>query len=207
MALLGAQDTARAMGLIFVMTDALRLTTLEERLARVEARLAIGELPCRYAKAVDARDIDGWVNLFVEDVDCGRHGRGRDALRQFIDPAVRTFYRSVHFVCGHVIDFESEDVANGTVYCRAEHEDGDKWIVMAIIYFDRYVRRDGQWYFERRQEKHWYSADVLERPTAPFQLWERWSERTPELPGDFPTWPGFWARSNTADVAELTTKA
>lgn len=178
--------------------------TIEQRLQRLEARIAIGELPARYARAVDARDMDGWVGLFVEDVDCGRFGKGRDALKTFIDPAVRTFYRSVHFICGHAVDFIDDDHASGTVYCRAEHEDGDQWVVMAIVYFDRYVRRDGRWYFERREEKHWYSADALERPHAPFQLWDRWATRLPHLPGDFPTWPGFWARSSAEDIAAIT---
>lgn len=178
--------------------------TIEARLARVEARLAIGELPARYARAVDARDLDGWVELFVEDVDCGRFGRGRDALKRFIDPAVRTFYRSVHMICGHVIDFESDDVATGTVYCRAEHEAGGEWVVMAIVYFDRYVRHDGCWYFERRQEKHWYSADVLTRPASPFQLWDQWSHRLPSLPQDFPQWRSFWDRSSASEIAALT---
>jgi ketosteroid isomerase-like protein len=177
---------------------------LEKRLARMEARMAIAELPCRYARAVDARDIDAWVALFVEDVDCGSHGRGREALRRFIDPAVRTFYRSVHFVCGQVVDFESDDAATGTVYCRAEHEDGDQWVVMAIVYFDHYVRREGEWFFERRKERHWYSADVLTRPRPPFQLWERWSDRSPQLPQDFPTWNGFWGRSADSDIASIT---
>lgn len=178
--------------------------SLEQRLARIEARLAIGELPCRYARAIDARDIDGWLALFVEDVDCGAHGKGREALRRFIDPAVRTFYRSVHFVCGHVVDFESEDAATGTVYCRAEHEDGDQWVVMAIVYSDRYVRRGDEWFFETRKERHWYSADVLSRPSPPFQLWDRWQDRQPHLPADFPTWAGFWEKTAPADIAALT---
>ena len=51
-------------------------------------------------------------------------------------------------------------------------ERGDQWIVMAIIYFDTYERQGGRWYFVRRSEQHWYSADVLERPSAPdFQQW------------------------------------
>lgn len=183
------------------MTD---LATLIRRIERTEARQAIAELPARYALAVDARDIDAWVNLFVEDVDCGRRGKGREALRSFIAPSVKTFYRSIHQICGHVVDFIDDDTATGTVYCRAEHEDGDQWVVMAIIYFDRYVRRDGRWFFERRQEKHWYSADVLERPRPPFQLWEAWADRLPQLPGDFPTWARFWEGTPPEDLARMT---
>ena len=42
------------------------------RLARVEAYQAIQQLPIRYALAVDGRDIDAWVGLFVPDVDMDR---------------------------------------------------------------------------------------------------------------------------------------
>lgn len=178
--------------------------TLTARIDRLESRQAIAELPARYARAVDARDIDGWLALFVEDVDCGKRGTGREALRSFIDPGVRTFYRSIHFVCGHVVDFQDADTATGTVYCRAEHEDGDKWMVMAILYFDRYVRRDGQWYFSKREEKHWYVADILERPTPPFQGWERWADRLPDLPGAFEGWRPFWEASPSAEITALT---
>src|ERR1700693_4407208 len=123
------------------------LEALARRIDRVESELAIRQLPARYALAVDARDLDAWVALFVEDVDCGKYGRGREALRRFIDPNVRTFYRSHHQICGQVIDFVDADHATGTVYCRAEHEAGRQWIVMAICYFDSYGGRVGGWYF------------------------------------------------------------
>lgn len=174
------------------------------RLERIEARQAIGELPARYAIAVDSRDVDAWLDLFVADVDCGRRGRGRDVLRTFIEPNLRTFYRSIHQICGHVVDFIDDDTATGTVYCRAEHEDGGAWIVMAIIYFDRYVRRDGRWYFERRTEKHWYANDILERPRPPFQHWEAAGDHLPGLPGDFASWKSFWQGADAATLARLT---
>jgi hypothetical protein len=181
------------------------MMTLEDRLDRVESELAIRQLPVRYALAVDGRDLDSWVGLFVEDVDCGQYGKGRDALKAFIGPNVRTFYRSVHLICGQTIDFIDADHAKGTTYCRAEHEDGEKWIVMAILYFDTYERREGRWYFVRRSEQHWYSADVLERPAAPdFQQWARWQDRKPHLPAKFPTWLPFWADSDPQDVAQVT---
>ncbi len=67
---------------------------IEARLDRVESALAIQQLPIRYAMAVDGRDIDSWVNLFVADVNCGSYGCGRDALRNFIEPMLTNFYRS-----------------------------------------------------------------------------------------------------------------
>ena len=157
---------------------------LAERVERIEAQLAIQQLPIRYAMAVDARDIDAWVNCFRPDVNMGRHGAGRDALRRYIEPQVRRFYRSVHQICGHRIELVSPDWATGAVYCRAEHEVGDQWIVMAICYFDEYARVDGEWFFSRRRERHWYAADVIQTPqSAGFAGWDGSSE--PALPGEF----------------------
>ena len=76
-------------------------------------------------------------NLFNEEVSGERE--------RIIDPQVRTFYRSIHQICGHQVDFVDDDHATGKVYCRAEHEDRGRWVVMAICYFDEYERRDGRW--------------------------------------------------------------
>jgi ketosteroid isomerase-like protein len=171
------------------------------RVERLEAQLAIGQLPARYALAVDSRDVDGLVALFVDDVDCGRWGTGRQALAAFYssEQILQAFQRSVHQVCGQTLDFQDATHATGTVYCRAEHEDGEHWVVMAICYFDHYVCRDGQWYFARRDERHWYSTDWLQRPGDP--VWQNWpgkytGERyQPRLPSSFATWERFWAGS------------
>lgn len=176
------------------------------RVDRIESHLAIQQLPIRYALAVDGRDLDAWVNLFIEDVDCGRFGKGREALKSFIAPAVQGFYRSQHQICGHRIEFVDADHATGAVYCRAEHEDGDNWVVMAICYFDTYERRDGTWYFVRRKEQHWYAADMLERPSGPnFSNWPGQDTPAPRLPEAFPAWKGFWEAAGE-QVVRLRTK-
>jgi hypothetical protein len=178
---------------------------LLRRIERIESQLAIQQLPIRYALAVDGRDLDAWVGLFVEDVNCGRHGRGRAVLRSLIEPQVRTFYRSIHQICGHEIDLIDADTASGKVYCRAEHEARGKWVVMAICYFDEYARRDGRWYFVRRKERHWYSTDVLERPGQPvFQNWDAWPDAQPELPHAFPAWKDFWGAGDRNLPGELS---
>lgn len=174
--------------------------SLEQRLDRVESHLAIQQLPVRYALAVDGRDIDAWTGLFVPDVDCGRHGKGRDVLKSIITPALRSFYRSVHLICGHKLDFIDADHATGAVYCRAEHEEAGRWITMAILYVDEYARIDGQWFFVRRREKHWYCTDWADRPTAPFNDWPG-RDLPPRLPGEFPGWVDFWSG---VDVTGLT---
>lgn len=177
---------------------------LAARIERLESTAEIQQLPIRYALAVDGRDLDAWTSLFVPDVDCGRHGAGRAVLRTLIEPQLRTFYRSIHQICGHRIEFDDPDHARGTVYCRAEHEDAGKWIVMAIAYFDTYVRRDGAWYFVRRREKHWYAADWQERPSAPFTGWTA-HPAAPALPHHFETWQPFWASESAEALGRLTT--
>lgn len=179
------------------------MSDLEARIDRLESLAAIQQLPIRYALAVDGRDMDAWVGLFVPDVHCGRAGQGRDVLKSIITPAVSTFYRSIHQICGHRVEFDDADHAHGTVYCRAEHEDGGQWIVMAIAYFDSYERREGEWYFVRRREKHWYAADWEERPTAPFTGWAAHDD-PPALPQDFESWTPFWAGTDKQKLARMT---
>ena len=176
---------------------------LAARIDRLEALAAIQQLPIRYALAVDGRDLDAWTSLFVEDVDCGRRGSGRQVLRAIIEPSLRTFYRSIHQICGHRVEFDDADHAHGVVYCRAEHEDQGKWVIMAIAYFDTYARREGEWFFVRRSEKHWYAADWEERPKAPFAGWPS-HPSPPQLPEDFPVWNDFWSGEHEARMDQLT---
>jgi hypothetical protein len=180
------------------------------RLARVEAQLAIQQLPARYALAVDSRDLDALVALFADDVPCGRWGSGRQALKDYYASGniLKNFYRSIHQVCGHTIDLIDNDHARGTVYCRAEHEDGDHWVVMAICYFDTYERRNGAWYFARRDERHWYSTDWDVKPHGPdFQDWPGkyvGPKFAPRLPHTLPGWEAFWRDVDPHVVSAIT---
>lgn len=164
---------------------------LLERVDRLESIHAIEQLAVRYALAIDERDVEAWLDLFVDDVDCGRRGTGREALRTFIEPALRCFYRSVHQICGHRIILDDPGRAHGYAYCRAEHEVDGQWIVMAVCYSDTYRRQDGEWRFVRREERYWYAVDILERPGPPFSRWP-FLKGEPSLPGDFPHWKSFW---------------
>lgn len=182
-------------------TDFSRDADLSARLDRIESELAIRQLPARYALAVDSRDLDTVVGLFVADVNNGSNGIGRPALLSWFREILSSFHRSVHFTSGHVIDFTDADHATGSVYCRAEHEDGDKWVVMGFRYRDRYRREGGAWFFEQRRLQPWYVCDALERPNdGPFSRWPGREESIPMmLPEAFPTWEPFWA--NDAQTA------
>ena len=172
---------------------------LEARLDAIESRLAIGQLPVRYAMAVDGRDVDAWVRLFVPDVQVGRDRFGREALAEHIDRSLRGFRRSVHLICGQRIDLDPDDRdhATGATYCRAEHEVDDRWILTPIIYFDTYRRVDGEWLFQRRKERHWYAADINEHPQAVgYDSWHY--SKPPSLPDAFPSWGPFWGEDEPA---------
>jgi hypothetical protein len=169
---------------------------LESRVARLEAVEEIRQLVSRYALALDSRDVDVLVSLFVPDVEVHDGKSGRKALAEWFDPVLRPYRTTFHLIGNHVIDFVDEDHATGAVYCRPEHEVGDLWIVMPLVYDDRYERRDGHWYFKSRRPHAFYAADVLEHPLQvegrfhfpgnPFMTRTTMPERSP-------TWERFWA--------------
>ena len=165
----------------------------DRRLDAIESRLDIGQLPIRYAMAVDSRDVDTWVRLFIPTVKVTNETSGREVLREQIDTQLRWFKRSIHQICGQrIVLGDDPDVASGYTYCRAEHEVDDRWIVMAICYFDDYARVDGEWLFRRRKERHWYAADINEHPqSVSFDSWNNGGP-PPALPDAFETWHAFW---------------
>lgn len=165
---------------------------LVRRLDSIESSLALAQLPSRYAMALDARDVAALVALFVDDVDVGAQGCGRSALKRWYDVVLRRFYRSIHLVCGHQFDFTDADHATGSVYCRAEHEEGDGWYVITMRYDDVYERRDGEWFFVQRREHAWYSVDVAERPGPDFIRWPADIEMRAAMPQRMASWAEFW---------------
>jgi ketosteroid isomerase-like protein len=147
-------------------TDA-QLSTLEERVDRLESIEAIRDLVARYAVTLDERDFDGLMELFAEDVKASRDAPpGREPLRRHYERLADSWGYTVHQVFHQVIDFESPDRAMGRVYCRAEHETPSAHTVAVAMlrYLDRYERRDGRWYFRWRRTAQWY---VKQDPDAP----------------------------------------
>lgn len=178
------------------------LDDLARRVKRVEDTLGIQQLAARYGMAVDERDVDAWLDLFIPDVRVRRVQAGREALRGVIVPQLQLFYRSVHQIVGHRVEFLDDDHATGAVYCRAEHEVGDRWIVIAIRYDDEYRKVDGKWYFARRNDKHWYEADLVERPQdVGLSGWPQAPSR-PRVP-DSASWARFWNGVDTSAVTRF----
>lgn len=167
---------------------------MEARLDRIESRDAIRQLAFKYALAIDMRDIDGIVTLYVEDVKISKTESGRQALKRVFADVVRTFTTSVHAVANHLIEFDDADNAHGVVYCRCEHEVGDSWVPMYLYYLDIYKRIDGVWYFKRRAPCELYGVPTEDKPVGPNKV--RWPGRPPHEGtwyAHFPSWTEFWA--------------
>ena len=169
------------------------MTDLELLLAYEQIR----QLVARYAIATDRRDIDALVALFVDDVRVGRGTYGRDALRTSLASQLRAIGVSILNVGTHQIDIVDDDHATGHVYCKAEVQDGDRFIQQAIRYDDSYERRQGSWYFVRRRHLLFYGAEVGVNPlTLAPANWPEHHDGLGSIPYTDPTWHAFWATPN-----------
>jgi uncharacterized protein (TIGR02246 family) len=182
------------------------MTTLEARIDRLESLDAIRQLPAKYALTLDMRDIDAMVTLFPEDVRVGKDASGRAVLRAYMDRTLRSpFTGTSHHIGGHIIEFDDPDHAHGIVYSKNEHETGDEWVIMQMMYADDYVRADGRWYFARRLPLYWYATDLNKPPIGDKKM--RWPG-TEWVEGNFhklfPSFNDYWARDGDHDgpVAE-----
>ena len=165
---------------------------------RLLAYEAIRQLASRYALALDSRNLDELVALFVDDVavtadSTGSNPTGRAALRAQFAGSLREVGRTFLLVGTHVIDLVDADHATGSVYCRGEVQDGGRWIHQAILYDDDYERRAGTWLFVRRRHRLWYGAEVGVNPlTLPPANWPEHHDGLGTVPEQWPTWRAFW---------------
>lgn len=163
--------------------------SLIQRIDRLESCEAIRQLASRYALGVDTRNLDLLMECFPADIQVGRGESGRRALRDWYERTLRRFTGTAHIVCNHVIEFDDSDHARGVVYCRAEHEMGDRFMIAQMQYFDRYERMGGRWHFRRRRPLFWYVTDLLERPLGAQKV--RWPDRE-QTDGKLPAWWNSW---------------
>ncbi len=161
----------------------------------------IRQLAARYSVALDARDLDALVDLYVPDVRISKTLSGRDALRELFDQSLRTIGVSFLNIGTHVIDIDpSGESATGIVYCRGEIQDGgpdsDQWITHLIQYHDTYAFLDGRWYFAKNR-KHLLVAGY-EQAASPLGLppaeWPNSQTGMGSIPATQETWKNFWEK-------------
>ncbi len=150
----------------------------------------------RYAVALNHRNLDALVELFVADVRVGRDDVGRESLKQNMAAQLRDGHRTILQVSNHVIDVVDANHASGIVGTRAEIERGDEWVIQVIEYHDTYERRDGRWLFVRRRHHLWYGADMLTRPNVlPEANWPKSQTGKGTLPEIMPSWQAWQSES------------
>ncbi len=178
-------------------------TDTDALVERLWAHEQIRQLASHYAVAIDSRDLDALVALFVDDVRVGRDLYGRDALKASFADSLRAIGVSMLHVGTHAIDLVDADHAIGSVYCLAQIQDGDRWVDQSILYRDTYERRDGRWYFVRRIHELWYG---LEAPRNPLHQdpaeWPANHDGKGTVPGSWPSWGRFWAVAGERDPSE-----
>ena len=188
--------------------------SLEARIERLESTEEIRQLVAKYCVALDTRDLDAMVGLFPKDVRVGRGLTGRGELKKWFDETLRVqFSGTAHVTGNHIIEFDEADAsagevtthARGLVYSRNEHETESDWVIMTMMYWDRYERIDGRWLFRRRLPLYWYATDLNSPPLGDKKM--RWPDVEPYDGGwaeFWPTWEEFWSSDvdPERDVAE-----
>ena len=188
--------------------------SLEARLARLEALDEIRQLPAKYSVSLDMRDLDAHVNLFAPDIRVSRELSGRANLKRWLDDTLRLqFTGTSHHIGNHIIEFDDADNAHGVVYSKNEHETpradgGSEWIIMQMLYWDKYQRIEGRWVFRRRFPCYWYATDLKQPPVGEDKM--RWPDRE-SYAGAYhemwPSWADFWAHPPAADEPEVAEPA
>jgi hypothetical protein len=180
--------------------------TPNERLERAADIIEIQQLAYRYAISVDSKNVQSMVELFTENLDEVNEDQAPNGFvggiprTQMIESFTNAFYHSpmsILTVGNHLVEHNpnNRDRAKGTVYCRAEIEFGDTWLVQQIVYFDRYVRENGKWLFLTRTHLLFYGVDHLQRPLgiAPSDARER-TDGKGSMPQFWPSYRDYYAK-------------
>jgi uncharacterized protein (TIGR02246 family) len=142
-----------------------RSAELASRIQRIEDRLEILDLPARYSRAVDDRDLTALADLFCADArwehgaPAGGRAVGREAIVATFADILGTYGMTLHVPHMHVVERIEGDEANGWVAAHAEITPADRYVLVAVRYEDDYRREDGRWRFSRRELRFWYVTE------------------------------------------------
>jgi len=162
-----------------------------DALAAVVARDEIRELPYRYAKAIEARDVDSMVDLYSPNARFGTFGQGAKGLRQLMSQSLQDSVFAVILVANHLIEFDGADRAHGEVWAHCFAQTGNEYVEQLIRYEDRYERHGGRWLFLHRKHRLWYGVKCdspLRQPPANWPTSQVGVGDIPLSDNDFRNW-------------------
>ncbi len=132
--------------------------------------LELNRLAYRYAAAVDACDVEAFLDVFHPDArlrtyhpnaeEPFRDAVGHEQLASIPRTMRGMFRRTAHLMTNHLVDVDG-DTASGMLLCTARHlsvePDDDTTLVVVIRYVDRYERRADAWRILDRQIRFLWS--------------------------------------------------
>lgn len=166
------------------------MTTLEDRVRKLEDRAELHDLVAIYFLATDDDDYGRLGLCFTSDATFAASGfpdsTGRDAIIEFLKFARSAMGQTVHTPNYVHLSFDGPDTASGTVTAHLELGIGDVTYIAAVRYLDVYRREDGQWRIARREMRAIHVgpwSDVGDSLSSPLNI--RWPGAAPQ-PSDFP---------------------
>lgn len=123
---------------------------VEDRLKVLEEIEAVKKLKARYCYLADARDWDGFLDLFTEDfvADFGPLGKydGKKAFGKFMKETVaEQFSYFSHMVHNPIIEVIEPEKATGTWYFHVPSTLGGEATWLQGRYDEEYVKQAGKW--------------------------------------------------------------
>jgi hypothetical protein len=162
--------------------------------ARLWSVHEIEQLAHRFALAHDSRDLVAMENLFVP-ADAPLQWPSfnvANALKRL--PEYFAFAGpTMLFTANHIIEFDDDDHARGSVYCLAKLDLDGTWVEQSLLYEDVYARHQARWRFVSRRHLLWYGVELPERPFAqPKTQWPVNGIGRGSLPEDFASWRRYY---------------
>ena len=163
-------------------------------LADKDAIRALGAL---YSVAVDDHDLATVVRCFAPDGSFGRAGTtyaGHEELRPFYASMMDRYVTTLHIPNSHVIEVDTDaGTATGLLTGQAELALGNRLLMAAYRYDDRYVRDDdGRWTFAARELRFMYNVPFEQMPTSFADSVRIRPPGGPDAAGDYPETLPTW---------------
>lgn len=132
------------------------MSTVEERLQRLEDRDAIHQLFVDYGRHLDAGDLDAYVALYAEDgeVMLGPMGRarGRDEIRALMSGVLARAGASFHIISSPAVVLDGDRATSEVMWTViAKDTEGRPKLTMLGRHVDQLVREDGSWRIAQRR--------------------------------------------------------
>lgn len=144
-------------------------TTLEDRIRRIEDKLALQDLAHLYGFVMDERDLEGLRTLFTEDARLGSEdgvfdARGLDTIAATYQGRYDALGATHHFVHSALSRFDDDDAdrAYGLVSGHAEVVRHGETMVVALRYHDVYRRTADGWRIAERVMGYMYYLPVTD---------------------------------------------